>query len=127
VAHIDVDTARAAVLTLAKFGRSVVYKRGAYSVTLTAARSRRPSQDLEEERFQTTSDRFRFLIECSKLILNGSETLPAEGDKIEETTNGKLFTWEVLHDGPTRHWDYFDTGNQYLWARVKEWKTAAAP
>jgi hypothetical protein len=127
MAHIDADTARAAELVMAKFGRSVTYRRGAYSATLTAARARRPSRDLEEERFQTTSDRFRFLIQCSTLVLNSAEVLPAEGDKIEEITNGKKFTWEVLPDDQARCWDYFDTGNAYVWARVKEHKTEAAP
>lgn len=112
---------------MASAGRSVTYVRGAYSATFTAARSRRPSQDLEEERFQTTSDRFRFLIKCSDIVLNGVASLPAEGDKIEEITAGKKFTWEVLAEKPNRCWDYFDTGNLYLWARVKEHKTEAAP
>lgn len=125
--HFDQATSRAGERVMAAAGRSVTYKRGAYSASFTAARSRRPSSSLDEERFQTTSDKFRFLIKCSDLVLNSVESLPAEGDKIEEVTNGKKFTWEVLADPPFRCWDYFDTGNVYLWARVKEYKTEAAP
>lgn len=124
--HFDVATARAGEQVMRAAGRSVTYKRGAYSATFTAARSRRPSSSLEEERFETTSDKFRFLIKCSDLVLNAAESLPTEGDRIEEITNGKKFTWEVLPDPPSRCWDYFDTGNVYLWARVKELKTEAA-
>jgi hypothetical protein len=124
--HFDVATARAAEQVMKVAGRSVTYKRGAYSATFTAARSRRPSSNLEEERFETTSDKFRFLIKCSDIVLNSIETLPAESDKIEEITAGKKFTWEVLPDPPARCWDYFDTGNVYLWVRVKEHKTEVA-
>ncbi len=127
MAHADAATARAAELVLAKFGRSVTIRRGASSESATAARSRSPSQDLEEERFQTTSDRFRWLIKASAYKVSGAETLPAEGDKIDEAIPGKTRTWEVLHDGPSRHWDYFDTGCEYIWVRVKEHQTVAAP
>jgi hypothetical protein len=124
--HFDQATSRAGERVMAAAGLSVTLKRGASSATFTAARSRRPSQDLSEENFQTTSDKFRFLIKCSDYKVEGVEVLPSEGDKIEEVTGGKKFTWEVLKDGSTRCWDYFDTGNVYLWARVKEHKTETA-
>lgn len=127
MAHIDQDTARAAVRVLEKFGRTITYRRGVHTVELTAARSRTPSQDLEEERFQTTSDRFRWLLKASELVLDGNVILPAEGDKIEEAVTGKTFHFEVLHDGQTRAWDYFDTGREYLWVRTKEHKTVVNP
>lgn len=124
--HIDADTVKSAERVMQKFGRTVTLLRGASSATFTAARSRRPSSQLEEERFSTTSDKFRFLIKCSDYKVADVAVLPAEGDLIEEVTAGRKFTFEVLEEKPARCWDYFDTGNVYLWARVKELKNEAA-
>jgi hypothetical protein len=120
VAHIDVDTAQSCVRILEKFGRTVLIKRGASFAVAIAARGRSPSQSREEERFSTTSDRFRWLIKASDYKVNGVVVLPLEGDKIDDAIPGRTRTWEVRPDGDARHWDYADTGCTYLWVRVKE-------
>lgn len=82
-------------------GDSVTYKRGAYTVLISAQRGSIPLR-IGDTVVRPDCD---FLFQSSELVLNGSRTLPMIRDRIEVAENGQTVTYEVMSPGePESHY-----------------------
>lgn len=94
----------------ADFAVSITYKRGGYSVTLTAIVEPSLFSNIGEQGGSTNVERRSYLIQASTLILNSSLTLPQEGDVIEEGSN--VYAIPRRTDGP--RYEYADENRLML-------------
>jgi hypothetical protein len=107
----------------AQAGRSVTYRRGAASVTLTVTLGKKRlmlGDDVGGLRIQH-SDR-DYLIAAADLVLSGSLTTPAKGDTIldDNEPDGTARVWEVLSPGGDEApWQWSDPYQQLLRCHTK--------
>ena len=88
--------------------RSVTYQRGEVAVEVPASIGR-TTFEIDDgygliQKFESRD----FLILATDLVLDGSQTLPERGDRIQETEGAKTFTYEVLAPGKEPPWRYSD-------------------
>lgn len=89
--------------------QSVVYKRGAQSVTVTATIARTLFQADDGTGVIDRQEVRDFLIDVAELLLGGAATTPRRGDTIEWTIGGTLCTFEVgLGDRADPAYEYAD-------------------
>jgi len=87
-------------------GRSVTYRRGNRSATLTAVPSQHEYDVLDEDGFATKRQSYDFVVTAADLVL-GSDTIePRPGDRIDDTINGEERHFELmpLGDRPCCEW-----------------------
>jgi hypothetical protein len=87
-------------LARAAAGRAVSYRRGAASVALVAIRGRTPYEAVTARGATETLVSTDYLVQASELVLSGSVTQPARGDRIDEVIGGQTVTHEVLPVSP---------------------------
>jgi len=94
---------------LANASKSVVYSRGAASVTLQAiiGSSLLRLTDGQGGSFIERTDRY-YLFAPGDLVLNSVTTTPQRGDRIAETTAGAATVYEVMPPDGEPPWRYSD-------------------
>ena len=83
--------------------RPVTYQRGAASVALSATVGRSVFQVVTADGVVETVERRDYLIRAVDLVLGGTLTTPAVGDRIRETIGGKVEVYEVMGAGSEKH------------------------
>lgn len=99
--------------------REVTYRRGTESVVVKATIGRTLFEQ-EDGTGATVRQQVRdYLIDTEDLVLAGTPTLPARGDRIEEIDAGWKYTYEVLPLGGEQHWRYSDPYRRTLRIHTK--------
>ncbi len=107
--------------------REVTYRRGTESVVVKATIGRTLFEQ-EDGAGVTIRQQVRdYLIDTADLVLAGTPTLPARGDRIEELDAGWKHTYEVLPLGGEQHWRYSDPYRWTLRIHTKLIATEEAP
>jgi hypothetical protein len=91
-------------------GVPIVYRRGATGVELTAIVGATP-YDREDRAGVIVRSQVRdYLIAAADLDLGDGPTTPQRGDRIEQTTDGQTWTYEVMPIGDEAPWRYSGPG-----------------
>ncbi|MEZ6097165.1 MAG: hypothetical protein R3C03_23570 [Pirellulaceae bacterium] len=87
--------------------KAVVYRRGnkTVSVLATIGRTVFEQDDGAGSIIRGVRD---YLIDTADPILNGQPVLPEKGDRVEESSEGRRFIFEVMPIGKEPHWRYSD-------------------
>jgi hypothetical protein len=100
--------------------RPVTYSRAAASVPVAAAVGRTEFAVDDGygvvERWESRD----FLIAARDLVLGGTVVLPAAGDRVSETQDGKVFVYEVMAPGKEPCWRYSDPYRRTLRIHTKQ-------
>lgn len=100
-------------------GRCIVYQRQIggilCAVNMIAWPGESKFERTNEEQLVTVivADRC-YLFPTADLFLNGANVLPEKGDRIVETIDGQLFTFEVMFDQNRPVWEFNDLTRQIL-------------
>jgi hypothetical protein len=92
----------------AHMGLSVVYRRGADSVTLTATPGRTNYQTSTEDGAIIETKARDYLISRADLILDGQEVEPAVGDIIEEVVGDRTYMHAVTENEGAKCFEFSD-------------------
>lgn len=93
----------------------VTYRRGDRSVELLATIGRTEYQQDDGYGIVIRSEARDYIVQVCDLAIDGVETLPQVGDRIEELQNGTVYVYEVLPIGAQQqHWKYADQFRQTL-------------
>jgi hypothetical protein len=105
---LETGTAWLKAMRLKHASRSVVYQRGSDMVEIKATISKTVFQtDKGFGVFESFESR-DYLIGADALQLNGASFLPRSGDRIRETSGGKVFIGEVMAPGKEPCWRWSD-------------------
>lgn len=88
--------------------RSVQYRRGTDSVAVMATVGRTLFEQDDGAGSIIRTEVRDYLIDTADLVLGGQNVLPEKGDRIEESSDGKRFVYEVMTIGKEPHWRYSD-------------------
>ena len=88
--------------------REVVFVRGADSVEVKATVGRTIFRVDKGYGVLERIEARDYLILAADLVLSGTPVLPKAGDKIQETEDGKTFSYEILAPGNEPCWRYSD-------------------
>lgn len=99
--------------------RGVTYRRGVDSVPVQATIGRTMFEQDDGSGVIIRTQIRDYLIDTADLVLAGQPTLPERGDRIEETEDGKKFTYEVMPLGTEPHWRYSDPYRKTLRIHTK--------
>lgn len=103
----------------ANASRTVVYVRGAASVSL-AATVNRSMWDLETAEGPPLRIESRdYLVHAADLVLSGAAVQPAPGDTIRETDGGAVCTYEVMAIGQEPCWRWSGANRRRLRIHTK--------
>ena len=94
---------------------TVIYKRGADSISICASFGKTDYQIEDQSGFQTGGQITDFLFAASDLIIDGLLTLPKAGDQIQ--TDSALYEALFLQDGC---WRYSDPYRKIIRLHTKE-------
>lgn len=97
-------------------GGTVMYSRGAYSVTLTAVPGQSEYTTTDDVGMPVTNRTRDFIFKATDLVLNGSVVEPQQGDRIAE--DGRVYT--LLQAGDLQPWQYSDWGRSTIRVRTKQ-------
>lgn len=86
----------------------VTYVRGANSVVLAATIGRTPFEQLDSSGVLQRIESRDFLVRAQDLVILAAEITPARGDKVQETIDGVVYTYEVLPFGGEPLWRWSD-------------------
>jgi len=86
----------------------VTYVRGAGSVTLAATIGRSVFEQVDSSGVLQRVEARDFLVRAQDLVIASAEITPARGDKIQETIDGVVYTYEVLPFGGEPLWRWSD-------------------
>lgn len=98
--------------------RSVLYRRGAASLEVTAIPGKTDFSASDEFDAVLDVNARDYLIKTNELILDGIQALPLPGDIIEDTEDGEIF--EVYAPGRAPEWQYSDKPYRNL-LRIHAW------
>jgi hypothetical protein len=99
----------------------VTYRRGDRSVELLATMGRTEYQQDDGYGIVIRSEARDYLVRACDLAIDGLETLPAVGDRIEELQGGTVYVYEVLPIGAQQqHWKYADPFRQTVRIHTKQ-------
>lgn len=104
----------------AHVGRSVTYRRGGDSVTVTATIGRTEFELDDEFGVLQKFESRDFLIPAADLVLNSVTVLPERGDEIDETQGGTTYTYEVMAPGKEPHFRFSDPYRRTLRIHTKQ-------
>ncbi len=96
----------------------VLYARGGQVVELKATVGQTPFEVDVEHGVETRESR-DYLIRAQDLVLEGQQTTPARGDRINETVDGAVLSFEVMAPGEEPPWRYADPGHLTLRVHTK--------
>lgn len=98
----------------------VTYRRGDHTAAICATIGRTEYQQDDGAGVITRAESRDFLIPSCDLVLDGLQTLPEPGDRIEEMQGDTLFVYEVLPVGSMQpHYRYSDPYRQTLRIHTK--------
>ena len=100
--------------------RPVTYRRGLATVALRATIGQTEFGQSDMEGMQVTHRIRDFLFPAEELVLDGEITLPALGDRIDETADGKTYTYELLPLPSGELYRYADPYRRQLRVHTKE-------
>ena len=100
--------------------RTVTYQRGADTVDVPASIGRTTFEVDDGYGIVQKWESRDFLILATDLVLNGSQTLPERGDRIQEIQGATTFTYEVLAPGKEPPWRYSDPFRKTLRIHTKQ-------
>lgn len=86
---------------------------------LTAVPREQTGQAIDESGVITTLTWMEWTLVASELVRNSIAVLPRSGDRIVETLNGDIVTWEVLPLAGKKEWDWCDTSGLLFTVRTK--------
>lgn len=93
----------------------VTYRRGDRSVELLATIGRTEYQQDDGYGIVVRSEARDYLVRVCDLAIDGVETLPEVGDRVDELQNGTVYVYEVLPLGSQgQHWKYADAFRQTI-------------
>ena len=99
----------------------VTYRRGDRSVELLATIGRTEYQQDDGYGILLRSEARDYIVRTCDLAIDGLETLPAVGDRIEELQGGTVYVYEVLPIGSQQqHWKYADPFRQTVRIHTKQ-------
>ena len=101
-------------------GKTVTYRRAEQSVEVTTSIGK---TEFEVDDGYGLMQRFEsrdFLVLAHELVLSGQATLPASGDRISETQDGRTFEYEVTAPGKEPCWRYSDPYRRTLRIHTKQ-------
>lgn len=101
-------------------GRSITYRRGANSVTVTATIGRTEFELDDEFGVLRKIESRDFLIAAADLVLNSVTVLPERGDEIDETQGSVTYTYEVMAPGKEPHYRFSDPYRRTLRIHTKQ-------
>lgn len=79
--------------------RTVVYRRGADEVEVSATIGRTVFEQADDRGLVSRIESRDFLVRAEDLVLAGTPALPKAGDRVRETQDGKTFVYEVMAPG----------------------------
>ena len=88
--------ARLAARRKSRVTRSVTYSRGDASVTVSVSVGETTWEVIDSEGFTTKWESRDFIMTAADLVLSGSTVLPARGDRIVETDDTAVYTYEAM-------------------------------
>lgn len=98
---------------------TIVYSRGAQSVELAASVGRTEFEWSDEHGVIHHLESRDFLVLSGRLVLNGTLTVPRRGDRIQETVDGAVLTYEVAAPAREPPFRYSDPYRRTLRIHVK--------
>lgn len=99
----------------------VAYRRGERSVELAATIGRTEYQQDDGYGIVIRAEARDYIVRACDLALDGAETLPEVGDRIEELQGGTVYVYEVLPIGAQQqHWRYADPFRQTVRIHTKQ-------
>ena len=120
--------ARLAERRKAHQGRTVTYRRGAYSVEVTVSIGETVFRMVVEYGAQVRVVRRDYLLNTVDLVLNSQRVVPQAGDRIEETDGDSIYVHEVMGPGGGEPaWRYSDPYRRVLRIHTKHVGTEAVP
>lgn len=100
--------------------QSVVYRRGANTVTVVATRGQTDHEVRDTDGILQIERSEDFLIKGADLIISGSVVLPERGDQIDFVVGATTYTYEALPFGATDdHWRWSDRYQKLLRIHTK--------
>ena len=109
---------------LKHLSRTVTYKRGEDSAEVRASIGRTVFEVTDSVGVAERTESRDFLIPASGLVLGGSQVLPKQGDRIEETQDATVYVYEVLAPGQEPCWRFSDSYRRTLRVHTKQVGTA---
>lgn len=102
-------------------GVAVSYRRGNLTpAVLTAIPSRRPYEVVHMDGTVSQAQARDYILASAILVIEGQQVEPAPGDKIDETINGDLTTFEVMAVGAEKCFDYSDAAKTMIRIHTKQ-------
>lgn len=111
----------------AHLSRPVTYARGAESVGLNATVGRTVFEQADEFGIVQRTESRDYLLRAQDLVLAGSLTEPRVGDRISETADGTLWTYEVMAIGGEPHYRFSDPERRTLRVHTRLISKEATP
>lgn len=105
---------------IGKESRTVLYRRGNQTRTLSAVVGKSEVQVEDHAGYLTRSFVRDFLIRPEDLILGGQTVLPEVGDRIEETVDGQTYIHEVLPLAGAEAWRWSDPHRRLLRVHTRQ-------
>ena len=106
--------------------QTVIYKRGAWTVELSATIGRSEFEQVDEYGIVRRIESRDFLIRTTDLVLGAAQVLPKPGDEIRETVGDTTFIYEVMAPGAEPPYRYSDLYRKALRVHTKYVGSCAA-
>lgn len=110
----------------AHLSRTVVYRRGAGSVELSATVGSTAFDRTDEYGVVHRIESRDYLVAAADLVLGGDAVTPKAGDRITETGEARVHEYEVMSPGDEPAWRYGDRQRRTLRIHTKFVRTGAA-
>jgi hypothetical protein len=101
-------------------GVTVIYARGAGSVSVTASVEEHRYEVVDTEGFGVTALSRDYIVHAADLVINSAEITPRAGDRVTETIRGASCTFEVMAIGDTKEYELLDTDGVLLRIHTKK-------
>ncbi|MEO1585600.1 MAG: hypothetical protein AAFR96_13650 [Planctomycetota bacterium] len=110
----------------AHLSRTVVYRRGADSVEISATVGSTAFDRTDEYGVIHRIESRDYLVAAADLVLGGEAVMPKAGDRITETGEATVHEYEVMSPGDAPAWRYSDPQRRTLRIHTKFVRTGAA-
>ncbi len=98
----------------------VTYRRGDERIPIFATPGSSDAETDPDAEMRVDHTQRDWLVEASQLVLGGLHGMPEAGDRIEEVTPGRCYTWQVLTpDGRELPYAESDTGRSMFRIHTK--------
>lgn len=101
-------------------GKTVTYRRGAQSVSLTAVTGRSEYTTVDDAGMPVSNQMRDFLIEAAALVLSATQTVPVVGDTIDEVDGTQTRTHVVVSIGDGQPWQWSDPARTTMRIHTRE-------